>query len=109
MTSNNKIFSNMPDFTGAFCADLQGEDKDIFTPDNDDPDVKLKTAAAQAICHSGCPLINECFDWAMSHNEVGIWAGTTDRQRRALRREQRLGVPIALPLPATRPEKRTKR
>ena len=109
MTSDKNIFSSMPDFTGAFCADLQGEDKDIFTPDNDDPDVKLKTAAAQAICHSGCPLINECFGWAMKNNEVGIWAGTTDRQRRALRREQRLGVPIALPLPVTRPAKRAKR
>jgi len=97
MTPDNKIFSNMPDFTGAFCADLQGEDKDIFTPDQDDPKIKLKTAAAQAICNSGCPRLYECFEWAMEKNEGGIWGGTTERERRAIKRAGGAST-VSLPL-----------
>lgn len=32
-----------------------------------------------------CPVLAWCFEWAMANNEFGIWAGTSRRQRRALR------------------------
>lgn len=35
-----------------------------------------------------CPVITWCLEWAMSNNEFGIWAGTSRRQRRALRAAQ---------------------
>ena len=34
----------------------------------------------------GCPFTWECLEWAMTHNERGVWAGTTENQRTAMRR-----------------------
>ena len=37
-----------------------------------------------------CPMIVQCRDWALRHEEYGFWGGTTPRERVALRRE--LGI-----------------
>lgn len=36
------------------------------------------------LCRS-CPVHRECDTWAIVHDEVGIWAGRTELQRRAAR------------------------
>lgn len=38
---------------------------------------------ADAIC-PGCPIWEECLEFAMAHGERGPWGGTTERQRRAV-------------------------
>lgn len=43
---------------------------------------------AKAICAT-CPVIEPCLEWALDHFEVGVWGGTTHRERRAIRRERR--------------------
>lgn len=40
---------------------------------------------ARAIC-DGCPVSAECLDFALEHHCIGVWGGTTERQRRILRR-----------------------
>lgn len=35
-----------------------------------------------------CPVKHECLEWAIDHNEKGIWAGTTERQRANARRNR---------------------
>jgi WhiB family transcriptional regulator, redox-sensing transcriptional regulator len=41
--------------------------------------------AAKAICGE-CPVCIECLDYALSRGETGIWGGTTDRERRIIRK-----------------------
>jgi WhiB family redox-sensing transcriptional regulator len=58
-----------------------GADPDLFFPGkgrNDD------CAEAKAIC-AGCPVRDECLEAGMSQ-DFGIWGGTTERERRRLRR-----------------------
>lgn len=43
--------------------------------------------AARAIC-DGCPVTGECLDFALENHCIGVWGGTTERQRRTLRRER---------------------
>lgn len=47
-------------------------------------------AAARAICE-GCPLKLKCFEYAMKNPVVGVWGGTTERQREDYRYK---GLPI---------------
>lgn len=47
---------------------------------------RRREAACKAIC-TWCPVVGECFDWAMAHDEMGVWGATTDEERRALRRK----------------------
>ena len=62
----------------AACADL---DPEIFSPVSETvihPDAK-------AACGS-CPVRGECLGHAVERREWGTWAGTTDKEREAIRR-----------------------
>ena len=39
------------------------------------------------ICNS-CPVKEPCLEHALFFNEVGIWGGTSNRQRRAIKKER---------------------
>ncbi len=45
-------------------------------------------AQAKTIC-KGCPVIQQCLNWAIHHGEYGIWGGKTEDERRTLRRTRR--------------------
>ena len=69
---------NQQDFSWhqrAACKDLS---PDIFFPHNYNDS---STKEAKEIC-SSCPVKVECFQDAISNNVYGIWAGTTEHQRR---------------------------
>jgi WhiB family redox-sensing transcriptional regulator len=67
-------------------AECKGMDPELFFP------VRGDTAgrnAALAAC-AECMVRERCLEHAMAHNEkVGIWGGTTERQRRLIRIAQR--------------------
>ena len=46
---------------------------------------------ARAICER-CPVVDECLDFALKNGCVGVWGGTTERQRRRLRRNRRISA-----------------
>jgi WhiB family redox-sensing transcriptional regulator len=49
---------------------------------------RVQIAAAKAVCHR-CPVIESCRDWSLANprmTEYGIWAGTTEEERRTERR-----------------------
>jgi WhiB family redox-sensing transcriptional regulator len=47
------------------------------------------TEAAKAICAT-CPVTDECLDYALVNCEmIGVWGGTSERERRAIRRKGR--------------------
>jgi WhiB family redox-sensing transcriptional regulator len=65
----------------AACRGLSGEEsRAIFFPSRGD-----SIDEARAICER-CPVTQECLDFALANNCIGVWAGTSDRQRRRLRR-----------------------
>lgn len=49
------------------------------------------TVRARAIC-CDCPVQGPCLEWALRFGETGIWAGTTERERRG----RRFGISISL-------------
>lgn len=56
-------------------------DTSIFFPDND-----AAAAPALAVC-ARCPVREECLDFALqTRQHEGIWGGTTESERRRLRR-----------------------
>lgn len=62
-------------------AACKGMDPDLFFPDRGE-----STKEAKALC-LGCPVVKECLDYAVRNREKqGIWGGTSERQRRRLRR-----------------------
>lgn len=50
------------------------------------------TTKARQIC-AECPVSDQCLEWALvTGQKYGVWAGTSERQRRVLRRERGLNV-----------------
>lgn len=44
-------------------------------------------AEAKAVC-AGCPVEQTCRDYALRHHiKYGLWGGTTERERRAIRKQ----------------------
>lgn len=66
-------------------ARCKDEDIHLFFILRGDPLQRSKRQAAYNICRS-CPVQRECLDYAMVNHEVGIWGGTSDNDRRMLRR-----------------------
>lgn len=65
----------------AACA---GHEPDLWFPTRGESAVE-----AVAIC-LGCPVAGPCLDHALHHEEHGVWGGTSERERRRLRK--RLGI-----------------
>lgn len=64
----------------AVCASA---DPDLWYPEHG-----ASAEPAKKIC-DGCPCVTECLTYALLHNELGIWGGVTERQRRRMRRPLR--------------------
>jgi WhiB family transcriptional regulator, redox-sensing transcriptional regulator len=45
----------------------------------------------QELCER-CPVRLPCLDFALTNDEQGIWGGTSERQRRSIRRRRRQGA-----------------
>lgn len=64
-------------------ANCAGVDPALFYPEVAD---RPTAAAARAVC-AGCPVRLECLAYALRNGEeYGIWGGTTERDRRLIRR-----------------------
>lgn len=65
-----------------------GLDPNVFFSDDLGP--------ARRIC-AGCPVRVECLEYGLDNYEAGMWGGTTEKERRNMRRErgtERRPVPI---------------
>lgn len=94
----------IPDFTGKATPACSEVDPELFFPQEVELSDGTVTSSysdlghAKKIC-SSCPLAVDCLAYALKHNEVGIWGGTTEDQRRALRRRVGLRIPRAKKTP----------
>ena len=80
----------MPWVDEALCAQT---DPEIFHPGKGQ-----SSRDAAAIC-GRCPVTADCLDWALRHKESGIWGGTSENQRKHLRRELGIRLTPAPPAP----------
>jgi hypothetical protein len=58
------------------------ENPDMFYPVFDSPS---STFAAIEICNR-CSIRPECLEWALEHDESGVWGGTSEATRRSIKR-----------------------
>lgn len=80
-----------PDFHAKGPASCTFTDPDMFFTEPDDPDYRRNTAAAKATCER-CVYKIECLEWAMESRELGVWGGTSDMDRRMMRRKVSLNL-----------------
>lgn len=50
---------------------------------------------ALALC-AACPFVDECRDWALTHDVYGVWGGTTDADRDEIRALAELPSPASI-------------
>ncbi len=78
-----------PQFTDKGNALCRETDSEIFFPEKGKPTNGLRSIrSAQQICQL-CPYKDPCLEWALANHEIGIWGGTTEGQRRRIRRSRR--------------------
>lgn len=57
----------------------------LFFPTTDTPLGQVEKA--RSVC-SACPVVYDCLEYALETNQVsGIWGGTTEEERKSLRRK----------------------
>lgn len=67
-------------------AACSGYPNTLFFPASDNADGP-SVEKAKAIC-AVCPVIEDCLEYALETNQrAGIWAGTTEKERKSLRRK----------------------
>jgi WhiB family transcriptional regulator, redox-sensing transcriptional regulator len=69
----------------AACLDMNTE---LFFPNGTTGPAVEQTVEAKAVC-ARCPVVAQCLAAALVMNEVGIWGGMTEQERRILRRRRR--------------------
>ena len=68
---------------GAAC---RNSDPDLFFPVGSEGSPVDEILAAKTVCRS-CPVEGQCLQYAFETNQpTGIWGGTTEEERRRLRR-----------------------
>lgn len=70
----------------AACLD---EDPELFFPDGTTGAAFDQIQRAKAVCRR-CPVVRECLQWALDHNQdAGVWGGLNEEERRNIRRLHR--------------------
>jgi WhiB family redox-sensing transcriptional regulator len=60
-------------------------DPELFFPVGTQGAALVQVAAARAVCRR-CPVESACLGWALGKPQLsGVWGGTTEAERRALR------------------------
>ncbi len=61
---------------------------DLFFPVGSTGQAVEQIAAAKAVC-ARCPVREPCLEFALlTHQDAGVWGGTSEDERRAIRRAQ---------------------
>lgn len=60
-----------------------------YSGDRTNTEQRADARTATHICRDLCPVTEDCLDHALRYRELGIWGGTNDDERRALRGKPR--------------------
>jgi WhiB family redox-sensing transcriptional regulator len=71
------------------CGKCRNKDPELFFPVGTSGPALLQIAEAKEVCRR-CPVLEQCRDWAVDNGVEGVWGGTTEDERRALRRRARV-------------------
>lgn len=86
MALDIQISTNYPVFKDHGTPVCATTDPEIFFPEKGAKGHSLYIVrAARRMC-AGCPYKEPCLAWAVEHDEMGIWGGTTAKERRVHRR-----------------------
>ncbi|MFC8454219.1 WhiB family transcriptional regulator [Kitasatospora sp. NPDC057223] len=66
----------------AVCRD---EDPELFFPIGNTGPALLQAQEAKSVCHR-CPVMEQCLTWALTTSETGVWGGTSEDERRVIKR-----------------------
>lgn len=83
--SNPELVEEMPSEEESWqaFANCLGVEPDLFFPERG-----ASTTEAKAVCE-GCVVKNDCLEYALANGEkFGIWGGTSERERRTIRRNR---------------------
>lgn len=50
---------------------------------------KIKYPAMSKLC-ADCPILEDCYAWAIRHEKHGFWAGLSGKARAEIRRQNRI-------------------
>lgn len=79
------------DWDRAACRD---HDPELFFPVGTEGPAAEQLTAAKYICGT-CPLQTACLRWALdTGQEAGVWGGTSEEDRRGMRRARIAGQPL---------------
>jgi WhiB family redox-sensing transcriptional regulator len=68
---------------GALCLD---EDPELFFPIGTTGPAATQVEQAKVVCRR-CPAVEPCLTWALdTGQDAGVWGGTSEDERRALKR-----------------------
>ena len=68
----------------------KSSDTNVFFPVGMSTKAVKKIKKAIQVCND-CPVINDCLDYALrSNQDIGIWGGTTEEDRKYLRKKHKL-------------------
>ena len=81
------VHKNYPDFMSKGVAPCSTMDPELYFPEKGNGGNR-ELLLARRLCNT-CPYKVECLEWAIEHREVGVWGGTTERERSRIRRTRR--------------------
>ncbi len=72
-----------------FSAACASVDPDLFFPRRAEDRPLAQVAEAKLVC-GGCPVRQECLDWALeTRQDSGVWGGLSENERRSMHRRVR--------------------
>lgn len=92
----NLVPSDYPDFFSEGDPPCSTADPEAFYAQDLDglrTAVYFNESGAKAVCKE-CPYMIRCLEYAVKNNEIGIWGGTTEGERRSIRQKLRHGISL---------------
>lgn len=90
-------FTDFPDFSDKGPTACSTYDPDMFFPDPEGPNFAHLMRSAKEVCFS-CPYQLECLQLGAENDEPGIWGGTSQPERRQMKRKNRVAIPLGGPI-----------
>ena len=86
MTLDVQMSPKYPLFISNGVAPCATADPEVFFPHKGANGNNINMA--KRICQT-CPYIHPCLEWALDNKESGIWGGTTETQRKKMKKHRR--------------------